>query len=68
MSLAARQSLLARFLTDPEMEKRVRADPKSVASELGLAPPFVRKLAAIAPERVRSFRRSRVVKAKRRGG
>ncbi|MBO6934917.1 MAG: hypothetical protein JJ863_08075 [Deltaproteobacteria bacterium] len=67
MSLAARQAFLARFLTDPATEKRVRSQPELVAAELQLAPEFVRRVAAIAPERVRSFRRSRVVKAERRG-
>ena len=67
MSLAARQRLLAEFLTDPAVEAAVRADPDGVARERALDAAFVGRVAAIAPGRVRCFRRSRAVKAERRG-
>lgn len=68
MSLAARQRLMAAFLTDPALEARVRADPEAAAREHGVSPSFARWLAALEERRVRSFRRSRQVKARRRGG
>ncbi|MEZ4335324.1 MAG: hypothetical protein R3B82_01740 [Sandaracinaceae bacterium] len=49
------------------MEARVRENPTAVAEAWGVELAFVRRLAALEPRRVRSFRISRRVKADRRG-
>lgn len=66
MTAQARQTLLAQFLDDPSLERRVRDDPDAVARERELPVEWVRWLASIEPRRVRSFRISRQVKARRR--
>lgn len=68
MSLAARQAVLARFLTDASFEERVRSEPERVCSEVGVELEYVGWLAAIAPARVAAFRASREVKDLRRSG
>ena len=68
MSLAARQALMARFLTDPEVEAQVREDPAAAAERFEVPLAFARWLAALEPRRVRSFRKSRAVKDARRRG
>jgi len=60
--LAAAQALMARFLDDPELEARIRAEPEVVASEHGVGVEVARKLAAIDPLRVAAFRASRAHK------
>lgn len=67
MSVAERQALLARFLDDPAFERRVRDDPAAVARERNVPLQWVHWLASLEPRRVRSFRISRQVKARRRG-
>ncbi len=68
MSLADRQTLMARFLTEPALEAEVRADPETAAARFDVDVVFVRWLAALEPRRVRSFRRSRAAKDARRRG
>lgn len=68
MSLAARQTLMARFLTEPALEAEVRTNPEAASARFDVDLGFVRWLAALEPRRVRSFRRSRAVKDARRRG
>ncbi|MCH9687636.1 MAG: hypothetical protein K0V04_39770 [Deltaproteobacteria bacterium] len=68
MTLAARQGALARLLTDPTFEQRVRAEPEQVGRELGLTPQYMAWLARLDPARVAAFRASRQVKHRRRRG
>jgi hypothetical protein len=64
----ARQRVLGRMLEDPAYEARLRADPAALAREEGVTEGFVRGLAAIEPERISAFRRSRVHKDEVREG
>ncbi len=66
--LAARQALVARFLTDPEAELRVRRDPVAAAQAKGVPLELARWLAGLDPRRVEAFRSSRVHKSARRRG
>lgn len=68
MTLAARQALLAAFLDDPALERRVRDDPAAVATESGVPLEYARWLAALDPRRVAAFRRSRAHKDALRAG
>lgn len=68
MSLAARQALLARFLVDPELERRARADPEDMAREAGVSVEYARWLAGLDPRRVAAFRESREHKSSVRAG
>lgn len=68
MSLAARQALLADYLTDPAVRERVRADPEAVAGAREVDLAYVRWLVAIEPRRLRAFETSRAVKDRRRRG
>lgn len=68
MSLAARQALVARFLDDPEVERRTRADPEGVAREAGVDVELARWLAGLEPRRVAAFRASRAHKGSVRAG
>lgn len=68
MSAEAWQALFARFLSDPAVEAKVRADPDAVAADHDLPPDRVRWLAALSGRRVRAFRRSQAVKDARRIG
>lgn len=69
MSDTARlQALLARFLTDPAFEARLRASPADVANEQGVDPRLAERIARLAPERVEAFRRSRQHKNEVRAG
>ena len=68
MSLAKRQALVARFLTDRALEAELRADPEAAAQRFGVDLALTRWLAALEPRRVRSFRKSRAVKDARRRG
>jgi len=68
VTLAARQALLAELIDDEAVERAVREDPDAVAAARGIDVRYVRWLAALEPRRVRSFRRSRVVKERRRRG
>lgn len=70
--LAAEQALMARFLDDPELEARIRAEPEALAGEHGVSVEVARKLAAIEPVRVAAFRASRAhkdrIRQRGRGG
>ena len=66
MNVGDRQAALARVLTDPELEQRLRADPEAAAAELAIDVEDARRLAAISPDRIRAFRASSRVKAHRR--
>lgn len=59
---ARAQALLARFLDDPNVEARVRADPADAAREHRVDEAFTARLARIEPRRVRAFRASRAHK------
>jgi hypothetical protein len=68
VSLAARQALLARFLDDPDVERRARSDPAGLALEAGVDEGYARWLAALDPRRVAAFRKSRAHKDALRAG
>ena len=67
MSVAQRQTLIARFLDDPAFEAELRRDPRRIAATHGFELALVRWLAALPRYRVEGFRRSQAVKATRRG-
>lgn len=68
MKVAKRNEVLARFLSDPEFEHRVRSRPEAIATEFSVTPAFIESLLCIEDRRLQAFRGSRQVKERRRRG
>ena len=68
MSLKARQKLMARFLSDPAFEASVRESPELISTMMDVPIEEVLRLVAVEPRRIKAFRASQQVKARRRLG
>lgn len=68
MSLRSRQTLMATFLSDPAFEASVRESPEQTALQMGVPLEEVMRLLSVEPRRIRAFRASQQVKARRRLG
>ncbi|MGH1344410.1 MAG: hypothetical protein ACRBN8_22815 [Nannocystales bacterium] len=68
MNLKKRQRFMARFLTDPAFEARVRESPELIAATMDVPLEEVLRLVSVEARRIQAFRASRQVKARRRRG
>ena len=65
--LGARQTALAEYLADPEVERAFRLAPELEAEARGVPLAYARWLATIEPERVAAFRRTQAKKRSEAG-